>query len=90
MRGTLGTTIGRAFHRTRVPLAFYYAVTLALPLANGAAQAGEAFATHALVVLVIPPIAIVLVCAMGALVRAFRTRVLSHTVGPCGPPSLRA
>lgn len=58
MRGV----IGRGFRRTAVPLYCYYAITLALPLANGAAGAGMAFAKHALVVLVIPPILIALVC----------------------------
>ncbi len=33
---------------------WYYAVTLALPLANGAGQAGALFAEHALVVLLFP------------------------------------
>jgi hypothetical protein len=75
-----------AFRRTAPPLASYYAVTLALPLANGAAQSG-AFVKHALVVLVVPPIAIILACTVyrvaHALVRACRAagaalRPLSH------------
>jgi hypothetical protein len=52
-----------AFRRTALPMASYYAVTLALPLANGAAQSG-AFVEHALVVLVVPPVAIILACAV--------------------------
>lgn len=55
--------IARGFRRTAVPLCCYYVVTLGLPLANGAARAGVAFAEHALVVLVIPPALIALTCA---------------------------
>jgi hypothetical protein len=62
----LWTTVARAFRRTAVPLAAYYAVTLALPLANGAARSGAAFIDHALVVLVVPPALIVLACAFYA------------------------
>ena len=65
------TTVGRAFRRTAVPLVAYYAVTLAIPLANGAAQSG-AFAEHALAVLVVPPVAIVLACAVHATARTLR------------------
>ena len=57
------TQITRAFRRTALPLASYYAVTLAVPLANGAAHSGAAFVEHALTVLVVPPIIIVLACA---------------------------
>ena len=57
--------LGYAFRRTALPLLSYYAVTLALPLANGAAESGPAFVEHALVVLVVPPIVIALVCAVG-------------------------
>ena len=55
-------TIARAFRQAALPLAWYYAVTLALPLANGAAQAGAPFREHALVVLLLPPLLIVLAC----------------------------
>ena len=58
----------RAFRRTALPLVSYYAVTLAVPLANGAAQSG-AFVEHALVVLVVPPVAIMLACAVHTIVR---------------------
>jgi hypothetical protein len=63
------TQITRAFRRTALPLASYYAVTLALPLANGAARSG-AFVEHALVVLVVPPIVIMLGCAAHIVVGA--------------------
>jgi hypothetical protein len=49
--------------RFAVPLAAYYAVTLVLPLANGAGS-NDAFAKHAGVVLVIPPVMIGLMCAL--------------------------
>jgi hypothetical protein len=69
--------LARAFRRAALPLASYYAVTLALPLANGAAGAGTAFATHALVVLIVPLLLIALACAVHesaqALVSAIHT-----------------
>lgn len=58
------TRIARAFRRAALPLASYYAVTLALPVANGAARA-DAFLEHALVVLVVPPVTVLLACAAG-------------------------
>jgi hypothetical protein len=66
------TAVAGAFRRTAVPLAAYYAVTLGLPLANGAARSGAAFVDHALVVLVIPPAIIVLASACIALTRVTR------------------
>jgi len=50
-----------------IPLAAYYAVTLAIPLANGAARSGGAFTSHALVVLAVPPVLILLGCAIEGL-----------------------
>lgn len=55
--------VAHAFRRTALPLAAYYAVTLAVPLANGAAQSG-AFVEHALTVLLVPPVAITLACTV--------------------------
>lgn len=66
--------IAAALRRAAVPLAAYYAVTLALPLANGAASAGAHFAVHAVVVLVVPPIAIVLVSGFYDIARACLSR----------------
>jgi hypothetical protein len=60
----------RAFRHAAPPLGWYYAVTLALPLANGAAQAGAAFVEHALVVLVLPPVLIVVACVTREIARA--------------------
>ena len=61
------TIVAHAFGRMALPLASYYAVTLALPLANGAAESG-AFVEHALVVLIVPPAAIILACAVHTIV----------------------
>ena len=63
MSGVRRAKVARAFRRMTLPLASYYAVTLAVPLANGAA-ASSAFMEHALVVLIVPPIAIILGCAV--------------------------
>jgi hypothetical protein len=52
----------QAFRRTALPLMSYYAITLAVPLANGAAQSDAAFVKHAITVLVVPPLAIVVAC----------------------------
>jgi hypothetical protein len=61
--------VAQAFRRAAPPLAWYYAVTLALPLANGAAQAGAAFVEHALVVLLLPPVLIVLASVIREMAR---------------------
>lgn len=58
-----------AFRSVGLPLACYYAVTLALPVANGAAQAGSSFVDHAMVVLVVPPALILLVYTVHASAR---------------------
>jgi hypothetical protein len=61
--------VARAFRRTALPLCSYYAITLVVPVANGAALSG-AFVRHALVVLVAPPAAILLACGLAASARA--------------------
>ena len=61
--------VAAALRRAAVPLAAYYAVTLALPLANGAASTGARFAVHAVIVLVVPPLAVVLVYGFSAMAR---------------------
>lgn len=73
MTEMLRTSIGHGFRRTALPLVSYYAVTLGLPLANGAAEAGAAFAKHAVIVLVVPAVAIVAACAIRAIARALIT-----------------
>lgn len=59
----IGVTVVRAFRRAAVPLLWYYAITVILPLANGAAKSGAAFLRHALIVFVVPPLIITVVCA---------------------------
>ena len=54
----------RLFRRAALPLGWYYFVTLALPLANGAGRSDVAVVKHALVVLVVPPLLIL--CAYAA------------------------
>jgi hypothetical protein len=61
--------IVRAFRRVALPLVSYYAVTLGLPLANGAARAGAPFVEHALVVLIAPPALIMVACALCEMTR---------------------
>ena len=58
-----------AFRRTALPLLSYYAVTIALPLANGAAQSGASFTEHALVVLLVPLVVIVVACTVHTIAR---------------------
>jgi hypothetical protein len=64
------TRVVRAFRRAVLPLTAYYGVTLALPLANGAASSIGGFSEHALVVLAVPPLVIVLICAVHTIGRA--------------------
>lgn len=66
MKRAFRTSLVNAFRRTALPLAAYYAITLALPLANGAGASGAAFVRHALVVLAVPPILIVVACGLCA------------------------
>ena len=54
----------RGIRRAALPLMCYYALTLGLPLANGAAVAGAVFVRHALVVLVVP-LFVVALASMG-------------------------
>ena len=69
MTRAIGQRIVRAFRYLWPPLAWYYAVTLAIPLANGAASAGAAFVQHAVVVLTVPVVLIVIGCAAHQTVR---------------------
>ena len=64
----------RTFRHAALPLGWYYLVTLGLPLANGAAQSGAAFARHALVVLIVPPILIGCACALHKMAHVFADR----------------
>ena len=74
MNLAIRTAVSHAFRRAAVPLTAYYAVTLALPLANGAAQSGARFVDHALVVLVVPPVVITLACAVHQTAHALAAR----------------
>ena len=69
MSGVLWTAVGNAFRRTALPLLSYYALTLAVPLANGAAQSDTAFMRHAMTVLVVPPVVIMLASAVHSTLR---------------------
>jgi hypothetical protein len=73
MIATVWPAVVQAFRRAATPLVWYYAVTLALPLANGAAYAGAPFVEHALVVLVFPPVLVVMAGAICRIVRGRRT-----------------
>ena len=74
MNATMWPAVVQAFRRAATPLVWYYAVTLALPLANGAAHAGTPFVEHALVVLVFPPVLVVVGGAMFAILHGRRRR----------------
>jgi len=64
--------VGRAFRRAAVPLFWYYALTIAVPVANGSAV-GAGFVTHAALVLTLPAL---LVAALGAAGRAVAAIVM--------------
>jgi hypothetical protein len=59
--GAMKPVFANPFRRAVVPLAFYYAVTLAVPLANGAEWWDGRFLGHAAAVLLMPLILIALV-----------------------------
>lgn len=48
------TTYANALRRMALPLTAYYTVTLAVPLANGAASSDATFLKHVVVVLIVP------------------------------------
>jgi exosortase K len=56
--------IDRGVFSYALPLGCYYFVTLVVPLANGALQSRDAFLSHAVVVLLVPPALIVVVGAI--------------------------
>jgi hypothetical protein len=66
---------GSPFRRAVVPLAFYYAVTLAVPLANGADWSDVRFQGHAAAVLLMPLILTVLVYGVCGTVSSMISRV---------------
>jgi exosortase K len=68
---------GGAVFRYVLPLGCYYLVTLGLPLANGAAQASDAFLTHAVIVLLVPPVLMLLVSGASRLFSHYPRRNVS-------------
>jgi len=60
----------RIARRLATPLFWYYAITIVIPIANGAASNRD-FAEHALVVLVLP---VALVLALGGVTTLWRPR----------------
>ena len=70
MIGTLLTTIAHAFRHLALPLGAYYGITIVVPLANGAAQSGSIFLEHAVVVLIVPAVAIACACVVRTIARA--------------------
>ena len=82
---TVVQRIDRGVFRYAVPLGCYYFVTLALPVANGALRlrsgqalhSGDAFLTHAIVVLLLPPFLIVFVSVMRRLFSDYPRRKVS-------------
>jgi hypothetical protein len=71
-----------------LPLAAYYAVTLAIPLANGAASSGAPFLDHALVVLVVPAVMIILACFVHAALLCLYSRMCDRGRYTSGHPRL--
>jgi hypothetical protein len=61
MSRMLWSAVANAFRRTALPLASYYAITLGIPIANGATLSDAAFVRHAAVVLIVPAVAVALV-----------------------------
>ena len=86
---------GGGFRHLALPLASYYAITLAVPLVNGAAQAGAAFLMHALVVLLVPLVLIGVVYAMLRIAQRvtaavqLTTTVIGVAAAPSSVPSGR-
>jgi thiol-disulfide isomerase/thioredoxin len=80
MNDARGRPVAEAFRRSAVPLFFYYAVTIAIPFANGAFHSGLAFLQHAAIVAVLPPLLILAACAAHQLTRSAATCLLSRAV----------
>ena len=82
MKRAVQPAIGRAFRRLALPFGWYYAVTLVIPLANGAGQNGAVFVWHALVVLVVPPFLIVVATGVREMVRVLSAG-FTRRIGSC-------
>ena len=66
---------GGEFRNLALPLVCYYVITLVVPFVNGAAH--DVFFSHALVVLLVPPVLIALACALHQIARPL-ARVLNR------------
>jgi hypothetical protein len=76
--------IRRAFRRAAAPLAWYYAMTLAVPFVNSGGHPSAAFLLHAIVVLLLPPALILLACGVRSPVRSLdRAAALSASARRC-------
>jgi hypothetical protein len=64
----------RLFRRSLFPLLVYYAVTLGVPIANGAYKQGSNFTEHAVFVLVVPLLLLLPVMMFSLLKRAQRAK----------------
>jgi hypothetical protein len=65
--------VTHAFRRAAVPLAWYYAITIGLPLANGASARGAPFVKHMIVVLAVPLLLILAACGTCGVARVVRS-----------------
>jgi hypothetical protein len=79
---TVRSAGARALRRMVLPLASYYGIALAVPIANGAAERGAPFWNHALVVLIVPLMLIVFVSLVCEIVRAFASARVTGRTSP--------
>jgi VIT1/CCC1 family predicted Fe2+/Mn2+ transporter len=79
---SLRSRIPQALRRAALPLASYYAVTLALPIAGGALPSA-AFLAHALPVLLVPLLLVFVACGVHAMVRGLSSRGRPLLLLPC-------
>ena len=70
MSDGLWSSIVSVSRRVLLPLVWYYVVTVAIPIGNGASLSDAVFVKHALIVLVLPVMLIALACTARALGRA--------------------
>jgi hypothetical protein len=84
MTGSPVSSLARPFRRAALPLAAYYAVTLAVPLVNGAS---DAFMAHAPIVLLVPIVIVVSTAAIGIVIRktSLALQAAKRSFVSCGP-----
>jgi len=73
---------GRPSFRYALPLGCYYLVTLGVPLVNGASHVNQAFLSHAMIVLLVPPVLILFVWSSRRLVSLYPRRNVSAGSSP--------